>query len=601
MSKINTKIKKNKKLNTANNLEKQIPGSFRCIKNRTISRPLLYRLVYSTKISFITVFILLLSFVLQGASLTYAQEASVADLLVEENSSAPLISEADDNSDEISSIADGLNSSTLSAENIVSDLATVTEVQELTNLVEVEAEIKLEISSTSDTSPPLDDPPISEATTDEDVNPESLPNNESFEVFTDGSTSSEEIIDSDTIVDINTGFAESAEDEIVNETLTIDLPEDDNPLIDVPVLTLGNETSVSTTSSSESATTTASTTPVLTDEAVTVTNSDTEFTFNRNECTTLASGSFYCLKADTELLEDALFASPDVDGDLEIYLVRNGIQSQVTSNQVDDAAPYFDQNSDTIVWHRLVNDRYQIISYDIFSGVESQLTTGNTNSMEPTRQGKYTVWQNWSNNNWNVVLFDGKEQRTITESTAHDIAPYVHGSLVVWNRYTNGKDKTIEMYDMISETYVTVDDPEGLSVTNPRMVFVYDSLHPNGDVVTKGYDMISRKFIQLDTLPRQLPDEIPESESTGETRALIQSKPSVKSEESIQNNTATSSGPIPPNLTPATTGDSMTLDLTATTSTTATVEIIPMPEIPAMTEYELVIPPLEIPVLTVQE
>ena len=272
--------------------------------------------------------------------------------------------------------------------------------------------------------------------------------------------------------------------------------------------------------------------------------------------------------------------------------MRDGIQSQITTNLVDDAAPFYDQNSATIVWHRLMDDRYQIISYDISSGDETQLTSGLSNSMEPNRQGNYTVWQNWSDNNWNIVMFDGEEQRTITESNAHDIAPYIHGSLIVWNRYNNGQDRTIEMYDMTTETYVTVDDPEGLSVTNPRMVFVYDSLHPNGDVVTKGYDMISRKFIQLDTLPRQLPEEIPKSESTGETRALIQSKPSVKSDESVQNNNAPSSGftPILP-LSPTST-EPLTLDLSI--ATTSYLGIVPISEVPVMPDYELVIPPLSL-------
>jgi hypothetical protein len=43
----------------------------------------------------------------------------------------------------------------------------------------------------------------------------------------------------------------------------------------------------------------------------------------------------------------------------------------------------------------------------------------------------------------------------------------------------------------------------------------------------------------------------------------------------------------------------MTLDLTATTS--STVSVVPILEIPTMTEYELIIPPLELPAQTVQE
>src|SRR3990167_8869226 len=108
-----------------------------------------------------------------------------------------------------------------------------------------------------------------------------------------------------------------------------------------------------------------------TTESVSVVQTDTAYTFNQEECTKLATGSYYCLKPVVDMLEDALFAAPDEDGDLEIFLVRDGVQSQVTSNQVDDAAPYFDENSNTIVWHRLHNDRFQIVSYEIDSGDET--------------------------------------------------------------------------------------------------------------------------------------------------------------------------------------------------------------------------------------
>jgi hypothetical protein len=301
--------------------------------------------------------------------------------------------------------------------------------------------------------------------------------------------------------------------------------------------------------------------PSLT-EPIGVNYSDSGFMFGKNECTELASGSFYCLEPRENVLEDALFAAPDKDGDLEIFLVRGGIQSQITDNFIDDAAPFFDQNSETMVWHRLIEDRYQIISYDLASGEETQLTRSGTNNMEPVRQGTYTVWQRWVNNNWEVVLYDGTSEEQISHASAHDIAPYIHGALVVWNRYGAAGEKTIEMYDIASKTYVTVDDPEGLSVKNPRMVLVYDQMHPNGDIVTKGYDMIARKFIQLDTLPRDLPDEIPASEPTSETRALIQSKPTVKGDGiEVKNPTTTGEPPVSGNAVSSTSSDPYTLDL----------------------------------------
>ena len=40
----------------------------------------------------------------------------------------------------------------------------------------------------------------------------------------------------------------------------------------------------------------------------------------------------------------------------------------------------------------------------------------------------------------------------------------------MWNRYNNDGDKTIEMYDIASQTFVSIKDPDGMSVSNPRMV-----------------------------------------------------------------------------------------------------------------------------------
>src|SRR3989338_975951 len=320
-----------------------------------------------------------------------------------------------------------------------------------------------------------------------------------------------------------------------------------------------------------------------TTESVSVVQTDTDYTFNQEECTKLATGSYYCLKPVVDMLEDALFAAPDEDGDLEIFLVRDGVQSQVTSNQVDDAAPYFDENSNTIVWHRLHNDRFQIVSYEVDSGDETLLTSTSENNMEPTRQGDYTVWQRWVDGYWNIILHDGRGETKLTNNGGHNVAPYVHGSLVVWNRHNSDGQKTIEMYDIDTRSYVSVPDAEGLSVSNPRMVFVFDSLTPEGDIITKGYDVLSRKFIDLDSLPVNLPDEIPNSDSTGETRALIQSKPTVKTD--IEE--LTESDIDVPTVGPEPELESLTLNLATSTVVTATTS----ESIESLIEYELVIEP----------
>jgi len=220
-----------------------------------------------------------------------------------------------------------------------------------------------------------------------------------------------------------------------------------------------------------------------------------------------------------------LIAAPDSDGDLEIYLQRSGVSTQLTNNLVDDAAPYYDQYSDTIVWHRLINDRYQIMSYDIESATETQVTAGETNNMEPARHGEYIVWQRWVDTNWEIILFDGTREQQITKSVAHDIAPHMRGSLVIWNtRFDDGRQQ-LQTYDISERTYTVIKDADGVTVSNPRMVVMYEAMYANGDVITKGFDLVSGESVPLEALPRQLPDSLPSSEPTGEVRALIQQKP----------------------------------------------------------------------------
>ncbi len=265
-------------------------------------------------------------------------------------------------------------------------------------------------------------------------------------------------------------------------------------------------------------------------------SSDSQFTFTKNECTQIDDGSFYCQnKKDSIELDDSLMAAPDVDGDLEIFLVRGGERFQLTHNTVDDASPHYDEYSQSIVWHRLIDDRYQIVTYDVETGEETQLTNTSVNNMEPSRHGNYTVWQRWVQNNWEIILYDGTVEKQITDSARHDIAPHVRGPLVIWNSQSNDGTQELKTYDIQNRTYTTIADGDGVSVANPRMVVVYEAVYENGDIVTKGYDLISGEIVPLESLPRKLPEELPNSDSTGEIRALIQQKPETRDIEIDEN------------------------------------------------------------------
>lgn len=527
-----------------------------------LQSPNLFKFMSASTVSYFAALLLCASLFLQGVNYAQADTLEAADSIEtksqEESQSEPEPEVQIEESDEVATTPEEPEVPTVTVgEKVVIEN---TDTEDNLNINEVPEEVSASESSdgelADDSTEVLDE--VNE--TDEAVNPsESETEGISDDNESESEATPEKVVDTETVPG-----EEAADEEEANE-------------------------SEDSTETLESESETASSTELIeeellgTAESVSVVQSDTAYTFNREECTKLATGSFYCLKPIEDILEDALFAAPDEDGDLEIFLVRDGVQSQVTTNQVDDAAPYFDENSNTIVWHRLYNDRFQIVSYDIDSGNETLLTNTSENNMEPTRQGDYTVWQRWVDGSWNIILHDGQGESKITNGGGHNVAPYVHGSLVVWNRHNTDGQKTIEMYDVDTRSYVSVPDAEGLSVSNPRMVFVFDSLTPEGDIITKGYDVLSRKFIDLDSLPVNLPDEIPNSDSTGETRALIQSKPTVKSEveEMVESDMDVPTVGPEPEL------EALTLNLASSTEAVATTTEATL----TLAEYELVIEP----------
>lgn len=262
-------------------------------------------------------------------------------------------------------------------------------------------------------------------------------------------------------------------------------------------------------------------------------NNENTFQFNDTECTAVGEGAFYC--NDTarlgEFLEDGVFAAPDADGDNEIFVRLEGEARQLTFNEVNDEAPFYDARSKRIVWHALHNERYQIMSYDMHSGDIEQLTHTTYNNMEPVAYEDITLWQAWIDNNWEIVEFKNGELVQLTDNEFHDVSPSVRDGHVIWQtQFSDGW--RIAVYDMDTSHIDYIEKTDNALIENPRLVLVYDTKSDNGDRQTLGYDFESRSTFALGHLPAELPDELPEPDDTGETRALVQSKPSVREGES---------------------------------------------------------------------
>jgi len=499
-----------------------------------------YTFVFTTNVAFGAALILCVSLLLQPVAFVHAQalEPLTPQPAVNDTVNEAVSADVSPSFDAVSEPMSGINS--LEAVNDNGD-----DQSDIDNNIETQIDSSKSQSTDTSVNGEAESDMISNAVTTDSSNTNTL----SSSVETVGATST---VTESVVIAANTGASQSL-DPVNNETgqsvtsvasttgtNTNQIPgvETSSPSTDLSTssgaaATTDNSAKQSSTTTTITTTDTSaggnvadvdsgSTTTISTESTVISTvQTDNVFAFNKNECTEVEDGSFYCQKISPKAMaENDLFAAPDATGDMEIYVIQNGEQMKITDNAVDDASPYYDVRSETIVWHRLIDDRYQIISYDIKTGTEQQITDTAVNNMEPTRNGDFTVWQRWVQNNWEIILRNGDQESQITNSIEHDIAPHIRGDLIIWNVRSSDGTQSLMTYDIGSEVFNEIKDTDGVSVSNPRMLVMYEAQYQNGDTVMKGFDLVTGEVIPIERIPRDLPTDIPNPETTGEVRAL---------------------------------------------------------------------------------
>lgn len=259
------------------------------------------------------------------------------------------------------------------------------------------------------------------------------------------------------------------------------------------------------------------------------------YQFSKQSCVAVGDGTFHCTTKDPISLDPdaAIYAEQDAEGDMEIYLrTSKGDIKQLTDNSYDDSSPAVDFASMRAVWQRLIDGRYQIISYDLETRTESQLTFSRTNSMEPKVSKEGIVWQAWDGNDWEIMFFDGTYTDQITNNDAQDVTPVIEDGYVLWS-ILGGEKQEARVYSLETGEMMTITGHEGGAVANPRFVLVYDTKFDNGDVVTLGFDPVTGLAQPVSAQPAELPFDIPEPDPVGEIRALIQNKSNQKDKEVV--------------------------------------------------------------------
>jgi len=318
----------------------------------------------------------------------------------------------------------------------------------------------------------------------------------------------------------------------------------------------------------------ATTTPIS-EKDVTYTNDTNRYQFSKQACVTVAAGGFYCVQNDTldnqvPPEDQVAYAVLRADGFSDIYVRQASGEQQITDNNYDDTAPHYDPASETVVWHRNIDDIYQIVSYSLTTGKESIVTKGLTNNMQPVRSGEVTVWQRWVDGVWQVMLQNGTAKpKQISSGVVHNIAPYVNHGYVIWSVVSGETEKRVAVYDIAGDTVSYIDDAAGGQVTNPRFVLMYDTEYSNGDTVTKGFDPQTGKVVPLGASPSPALPDIPKPDPLGETRALLHGKSNNEEDDS---GTAVTGGPNP---NPDGTGSSTPVGVTEDTAATTTLDLRP--------------------------
>ncbi len=447
----------------------------------------LYSVVFTGKISIAAVLLLLVSFCIQPFHQAMAAEDGVFEV------SEPPAPDALDVAEQVldSDVAEVVSEEEISAEQeileeteVIEEVTTQDTASDGEGVSEPAEEIITENtdtdSSTTDTSTSTEDN-SGGASDNENTSTTSSEVNEAG----DGDTSTDNSSQGDETTNSSSTSTEEIADEVVEEV--------------EPVVGEVNEIQ-----------------PLVTDENY--------YQFSKKACVPVGDGTYHCTSKESSLYDasSVVYADRGESGNMEIFLrTSRGTVEQITDNNYDDTAPHYDAESGQIVWQRLINGRYQIVSYSIDDTQETQLTFSKTNNMEPKASAAGIVWQAWDNNDWEIMYFDGEYAEQITDNLLQDVTPVIQDGYIVWS-IIGGEEQEAKVYSLDSGEILTISGYEGGTIANPRFVLVYDTKFENGDVITQGFDPETGLSKPIAAQPAQEPVNLPHNDPTGEIRSLIQ-------------------------------------------------------------------------------
>lgn len=240
--------------------------------------------------------------------------------------------------------------------------------------------------------------------------------------------------------------------------------------------------------------------------------------FSLEECTLLSDKELYCVSEDHEYRErtggrDRIVSHTDKNLIQQIvFQEQSGRTRVLTDNSVDDVEPVYNKDGKLAAWQRYLNDRWQVVVYDLDLDSEVFMTDTSFNNTSPDLSSSAVVWQGWADNGWEIFYanrLDGLwESKRLTEDEFQNVDPHIFENTVVWNSYRGGEWKMVSYSLSTGEKEVL-----GVSQkkTTPRFALVWDGMENGGSETLMYLDLSSRRIESFSGGKRDSdePDSIP--------------------------------------------------------------------------------------------